>query len=98
MTVSSLLRRPSGFIPMAMSAGALAMIAWYVAAHGTAPQPDEGAQAHLWQALMAGQIPVVVWFALRWLPLAPRSAWIVLGLQLAAAALAVAPLYVLGGL
>lgn len=98
MTVSSLLRHPSAVLPLVMSLGALAMIAWFVAAHGVTRQADEGAQAHLWQLLMAGQLPVIVYFALHWIPRAPRSALIVLVLQVGAALLATAPLYVLGGL
>ncbi len=98
MTVSSMLRHPSALLPLVMSAAALAMIVWFVTAHGVIHQADEGAQAHLWQLLMAGQLPVIVYFALRWLPRAPRPALIVLVLQLGAAFLAVAPLYLLGGL
>jgi hypothetical protein len=98
MTVSSILRHPSAYLPIVMSVGALAMIVWFVAAHGVVRQADEGTQARLWQLLMAGQVPVVAYFALRWLPRAPRSALIVLVLQVGAAVLAVAPLYLLGGL
>jgi hypothetical protein len=98
MTAWTLLRKPSGFLPVLMSAGALAMIAWYVGAHGVVRQVDEGAQARLWQLLMAAQMPVIIYFALRWLPRAPRPALIVLALQLGAAVAAAAPLYLLGGL
>ena len=99
ITVRALLRHPAGFLPVAMSVGAFAMIAWYVAVHGVVRQPDEGAQAHLWQLLVAGQVPVVGFFALRWLPVAPRAALAVLCLQLGAVLLlAMAPLWALGGL
>ena len=99
MTVRELLRQPTGYLPLAMSVGALAMIAWFVAVHGVVHQPDEGAQAHLWQLLVAGQVPLVAYFAFRWLPTAMRPALVVLVLQVAAVtALAVAPLWALGGL
>jgi hypothetical protein len=99
MTVRALLRQPTGYLPVAMSLGALGMILWFVAIHGTVHQPDEGAQAHLWQLLVAGQVPLVVAFAFAWLPRAPRPAIAVLALQLAAVLLlAVAPLWALGGL
>ena len=82
-----------------MSVGALAMIVWFVALHGVVHQPDEGAQAHLRQLLVAGQVPIIVFFALRWLPDAPRAAIVVLALQATAiAVLALAPLWALGGL
>ena len=84
---------------MAMSAGALAMIVWFVAVHGVVQQPDEGAQAHLWQLLVAGQIPLIGYFAFRWLPIAGREATVVLVVQIAAVLLlAVTPLWALGGL
>jgi hypothetical protein len=99
MTVRALMRQPTGYLPMAMSVGALAMIVWFVTVHGVVRQPDEGVQAHLWQLLVAGQVPLVAYFALRWLPRARRSALVVLALQATAVMLlAVAPLWVLGGL
>ena len=82
-----------------MSVGALATIVWFVALHGVVHQPDEGAQAHLWQLLVAGQVPIIAFFALRWLPDAPRPAIVVLALQATALmVLALAPLWALGGL
>ena len=99
MTVRALLLQPTGYLPVAMSLGALATIVWFVAAHGVVHQPDEGAQAHLWQLLVAGQVPLIAYFAFRWLSRARRAALVVLALQAAAfVLLAVAPLWVLGGL
>jgi hypothetical protein len=97
MTVRALLRQPTGHLPLAMSLGALAMIVWFVAVHGVVRQPDEGAQAHLWQLLVAGQVPLIGYFAVRWLPTATRPAIVVLALQAAAVMLlALAPLWALG--
>ena len=99
MTVRSLMRQPTGYLPVAMSIGAFAMIVWFVAVHGVVHQADEGAQAHLWQLLVAGQVPLVAYFAFRWLPSARRAALVVLALQAAAVMLrAIAPLGALGGL
>ena len=99
ITVPTLMRQPTGYLPVAMSIGALAMIVWYVALHGVAHQADEGAQAHLWQLLVAGQLPLIAYFAVRWLPTAWRPAVIVLAIQAAAAVLlALVPLWALGGL
>lgn len=99
MSVGALMRQPAASLPMVMSLGALAMIVWYVAAHGVVHASDEGAQAHLWQILVAGQLPLIAYFALRWLPSATRAALIVLALQAAAVLLlAVTPLWALGGL
>ena len=96
LTVASLLRHPSAVLPVVMSLGALAMVVWFVAAHGVVRQPDESAQARVWQVLMAAQVPVIAYFALRWLPRAPRPAGVVLMLQVGAALLAAAPVFLLG--
>jgi hypothetical protein len=44
---------------------------------------------------MAGQIPVIAFFAIRWLPRAPRQALIVLALQCIAGLAAAAPVFFL---
>jgi hypothetical protein len=99
MRFRALMRQPTAYLPVAMSVGALAMIVWFVAVHGVVHQPDEGAQAHLWQLLVAGQVPLIAYFAFRWLPRARRPALLVLALQAVAMILvAVAPLWALGGL
>lgn len=75
----SLVRLPSAFVPMAMSLTALAMLGGaYIfsvaTGHGgLVREPDEGAIAHIWQLLMAGQLPVLAFFAIKWLPRAPRQ-------------------------
>ena len=90
-----LLKNPSAFLPLAMSFGALATVIIYVAIFGPAPQADEGTAAHIWQILMAGQIPIIVFFAVKWLPRAPKQALLVLVLQGSAALMALAPVYLL---
>jgi hypothetical protein len=89
-------RQPSAFIPIAMSIAALVTVLYHVAMFGIAREPDEGTAAHIWQLLMAGQVPVVAFYAVKWLPRAPRTALQVLALQVGAALLALAPVYWLG--
>lgn len=89
-----MLRHPSAFLPLLMSLGALATIAVFVSLRGTAPQQDEGTAAHLWQILMAAQAPIVLFFALKWVPRAPRQALPIVALQIAAAFAAMAPVFV----
>ena len=91
--MTELLKRPSALIPVAMSVAALATVIVYAATFGTARQADEGAAAHLWQVLMVGQLPVTAWFAVKWLPLAPRQALAVLALQAGAAIAAMLPVW-----
>ena len=78
-----------------MSLLALTVVTTHIVLFGTARQPDEGTAAHVWQLLMAGQLPIVGFFALRWLPRAPRYGLLVLALQAAAAVAALAPVYFL---
>jgi hypothetical protein len=95
MNVSPM-KQLSGWLPLAMSLVALTVLLGHIALFGTAREADEGATAHVWQLLMAGQFPVVAFFAIKWLPRAPRQALPVLALQVAAALVALAPVYVLG--
>src|SRR5215216_3618468 len=92
---STVLKHPSAFLPVAMSLGVLAIVLMFVALHGTAPQADEGAAAHIWQLLMAAQVPIVLFFAIKWLPQSPRQAMPILGLQAGAALAAMAPIFLL---
>ena len=89
----STLRRPSALIPLAMSFAALSLVLGHIAFFGAAREADEGTAAHLWQLLMAGQIPFIAFFAVRWLPRAPRPALLVLGLQAVAGLMAAAPVF-----
>jgi hypothetical protein len=95
MSPLTLLKHPTAFLPVAMSLGALAAVLIFVALHGTAPQADEGAAAHIWQLLMAAQAPIVLYFAMKWVPQSPRQALPILALQVAAALAAMAPVFLL---
>lgn len=86
----SLLKHPSAFVPLAMSLSALGFVIIYVALFGIVHQVDEGTPAHVFQLLIVGQIPVVAFFALKWLPVEPRRGMQVLVLQGAAALAAIA--------
>ena len=93
---SSLLKRPSALIPISMSVTALVVVLIYAAMFGTARQPDEGAAAHIWQLLMAGQVPVIAFFAIRWVRTDLRQGLLVLALQLGAAVSAAFPVWWFG--
>ncbi len=96
MFLRELFRKPSAFIPVAMSLAALLTLAFHLAVFGIARQPDEGTAAHLWQLLMVGQVPFIAVFALTWVPTSPKLGVRVLALQLVAALTAVAPVVLLG--
>jgi hypothetical protein len=95
MKLASWLKHPSAFLPVAMSLGALATVLLFLALNGPAPQADEGTAAHLWQILMAAQVPIIAFFVIRWVRQSPREAAPILALQIAAALAAMAPVYLL---
>jgi hypothetical protein len=95
MNPLTMLKRPSAFVPVAMSFGALTIVLIVLALHGPAPQADEGAAAHIWQLLMAAQVPIVLFFAIKWVPQSPRQAVPILALQVGAALAAMAPVFLL---
>jgi hypothetical protein len=89
-------KQVSAWLPVAISVVALTVVLGHIAFFGVAREPDEGAAAHIWQVLMASQVPVIAYFSLRWLPRAPRQASQILALQLVAALAALAPVFLLG--
>jgi hypothetical protein len=94
MNVPSI-KQPSAYLPLAMSLAALALVLGHAAMFGIVHEADEGAAAHIFQILMAAQIPVVAYFAIKWLPRAPGQAFRVLALQAAAGLAAFAAVFFL---
>jgi hypothetical protein len=84
------IRQPSAFLPLAMSLAALVLLLVHFAMYGNVHQPDEGAAARIFQLLLALQVPIVVFFAIRWLPQAPKQALGILALQAGAGVAAIA--------
>jgi hypothetical protein len=87
--------QPGAFLPLAMSLMALALVLGSLATSGVVHEADEGTIAHLWQLLMAGQFPILVYFLIKWLPRAPKPALYVLLLQIVAALGSMAPVFFL---
>lgn len=100
-TFSAVWKKPTAYIPVAMSAGALLTVLTAVSRAmllhnmGSLHAPDEGAAAHIWQLLMVLQLPVILVFATRWLRRAPGQGLAVLGVQAAGWLAACAPVYLL---
>ena len=89
-------RTPAAFIPLLMSLAALAVVTVQVLVFGVSHQADEGTSAHLFQLLMVGQLPVILYFVITSRRRAPDGVFLVIGAQLLAAAAALAPVAVLG--
>jgi hypothetical protein len=86
-------RHPSAWVPLVMSLAALCIVVGHLIFVGTAREADEGAAAHLFQLLMAGQAPIVVFFATRWLRRATANTLTVIVFQAVAGAIACAPVW-----
>lgn len=89
------LKQPSAILPLAMSFAALTMVMVHAAIFGVVHEADEGTPAHIFQLLMVAQVPVVAFFAIKWLPRAPGKTLLVLALQVAAALAAIAAVFFL---
>lgn len=95
MNFITMIRKPSAFLPVAMSCAVIAMLFITLARFGIVREADEGTAAHLFQILMAGQLPIMAFFTIKWLPQFPRQALEVLALQACAALAACAPVFIL---
>lgn len=89
----AVVRHPSALAPIAMSLVALGVVLGHIALYGAAREADEGAAAHIWQLLMAGQLPILIVFAIRWLPRAPRQTLAVMALQAGSVLASLAPVF-----
>ena len=94
--ILSTFKVPSAWVPLVMSGLALAVVAAHIFTSGAAPEADEGAAAHVWQLLMAGQVPIIAWFLLRWFPKGRSAATPVLAAQATALLVAALPVALLG--
>lgn len=76
-----------------MSLTALTILLGHIALFGIVREADEGTAAHLFQLLIGGQVPIVAFFAVKWLPRAPKQALGVLAIQIIAALAACSPVF-----
>ena len=90
---ASPIKQPSALLPLAMSLAALALVLGHAAIFGVVREADEGTAAHVFQILMIAQLPVVAYFALKWLPRQPKQSLQVLALQASAWLAAIAAVY-----
>ena len=91
----SLLRRPSALVPVLMSTAAALLVVEFLIRVGRVRQADEGTEAHLFQLLLAAQVPIIAYFAVTYLPKQPRQSLVVMALQFIAGVAALSLLYFL---
>ena len=89
------LKKPSALAPIAMSLAGLVLVLVHAARYGIVHEADEGTSAHLFQILMVAQVPVIAFFAIKWLPRTPQQARLVLALQFIAVVAAFASVFFL---
>ncbi len=94
MNVPSM-RHPSAFLPLTMSLVALSMVLVHAAIYGIVHEADEGTAAHIFQILMVAQVPLIAFFAIKWLPRTPARAVQVLAIQAGAALAAITAVFFL---
>lgn len=97
MKFTTLLKQPSGFLPITMSLTAIAEIIIYLALFGITQQEDEGIAAHIFQLLVGLQVPIMMYFAVKWLPKFLKQAIPILVIQVTAIVAAVTPILILEG-
>lgn len=95
MNFATMIKRPTAFLPVAMSFAALAVVLGHIIMYGAAREADEGTAAHLFQILMVAQAPIITLFAIKRLPQTPKYAVSVLAVQAGVAFVAIAPVYFL---
>ena len=91
--IRKILLEPTAWLPVVMSITALIVMMGQLIMFGAAREPDEGIAAHIWQLLMGLQVPLVAWFAVKWLCRTPRQAVLVLAVQALAAFTALVPVW-----
>jgi len=89
----ALLRRPSAFLPLAISGAFLIAFMIGLAEGRLVRQPDEDTGAHIFQILMPMQFLIIAFFAISWLPKHPKPTLQVLALQVGAALAVLAVVY-----
>ena len=88
-------KEPAALLPLIMSFVALSIVLIHAIAYGVVHQADEGTPAHLFQLLIALQVPVIAFFAMKWLPHAPMKAARIMALQAGAVIVAFAGVFFL---
>ncbi|MHB8652204.1 MAG: hypothetical protein ACYC8S_03680 [Minisyncoccota bacterium] len=86
--MTSILKRPCAWVPIALSLGAFVVFLISIAMFGLPlSQPDEGAGAHLFQIWLVLEVLTVMFFVATWLPRTSKQVLQVLTLQVLAALL-----------
>ena len=77
------LKHPNAWVPFVLTAGIVGVIFLYLTGI-LPPDPagDEGTGAHLFQLWLVLEFFAVIFFTIKWIPLKPKEALEILGLQI----------------
>lgn len=89
------MKKPSAWIPLAMSFTTLTMFLAYLTIFGNVHHEDEGAPAHIFQLLLAGQLPIIALFAIKHFPKQPKQTLKILTLQFIATLIPIAAVFLI---
>jgi len=94
--MNSLIKKPSAWFPLLLTASVLGMMGLYFA-NIIPPEPtgDEGIMAHSFQLWAMFEFVAILFFAFKWTPREPREAWKIIALQIALAIVPVAVVWFL---
>lgn len=87
-----LIKKPSAWIPIALSVLAIAGTLGYIAIYGLTELgigTDEGTPAHLFQLYLLAQVFLIGFFAIKWIPKTPKQAVVIAVLQVLGMCLAI---------
>lgn len=95
-SVISIIKKPSAWIPIVIPLIFFAYLIIYITIFGNVRQEDEGTAAHLFQLWLVLEPFMLGFFAIKWLPRAPKQALLILALQIIAALLPISVVFFLG--
>ncbi|OGZ29604.1 MAG: hypothetical protein A2931_04390 [Candidatus Niyogibacteria bacterium RIFCSPLOWO2_01_FULL_45_48] len=85
--MNSIIKKPSAWIPIAIPLIFFAYLVICISIFGIVRNEDEGTAAHLFQLWLVFEPLAVGFFAVKWLPRAPKQVLFILALQIVAALL-----------
>ena len=91
--MNPLMRKPSAWFPVILSLVALGIMIIHITMFGAVREADEGTGAHLFQIWLVLELFLVAFFAVMWLPKAPKEALLILTVQIVAALAVCAPVF-----
>jgi len=91
--MNSILKKPSAWIPIVIPLIFFAYLVIYITIFGIVREEDEGTGAHLFQLWLVLEPLMIGFFAVKWLPRAPKQALLILALQIVAALLPISVVF-----